>query len=163
MGKIICKDINENEWEIEESKLQETVRVYGILFKGDSILLVKHPEGKFWELPGGGVDDGETEEEALIRELKEETGLDVYPQFKFFSSDTSYYYIPRIDVAWKAYRKFYLINNYQGDLINGNGEDTEKVQLWPKSNLDKILIKDRLREIIGEVLAGNRVAGRRMG
>ena len=30
-----------------------------------------------WELPGGGVNSGETSEEAVLREIKEETGLDV--------------------------------------------------------------------------------------
>jgi len=30
-----------------------------------------------WNFPGGGVDEGETPEEACIREMKEETGLDI--------------------------------------------------------------------------------------
>lgn len=49
-------------------------------FSNGKILLVRRstpPFKDYWALPGGKVDAGETVEQAVVREVKEETGLDV--------------------------------------------------------------------------------------
>ena len=57
------------------------VGVGAIILDGDQILLEKRKnspgKGK-WSVPGGLVDLGENVEDAVVREVKEETGLEVY-------------------------------------------------------------------------------------
>ena len=56
------------------------VTAVALLDVDNRVLLQKRPEGKslagLWEFPGGKVDDGETPEQALVRELHEELGID---------------------------------------------------------------------------------------
>lgn len=68
-------DIYGKEYEVPITELTWRPSVYAVIVRGDKILLVS--ERNSYHLPGGGVNLGETLEDAIVREVKEETGLDI--------------------------------------------------------------------------------------
>ena len=57
------------------------IRYQGAIVRNDQILLIMHHALKrdesYWVIPGGGIVGGETEDECVIREMREETNLEV--------------------------------------------------------------------------------------
>ncbi len=89
MKKVVCRDINGTETEpIPVEKLVFRPSVYGVIVQNGKVLLV--PQWNGYDFPGGGIDLGETLEEALLREVKEETGLSV-TKGRIITSDLMYF------------------------------------------------------------------------
>jgi len=62
-----------------------TIRCQGAIVRNDHLLLIQHRHRvdsaggarTYWLLPGGGQEPGESEEACVVREMREETGLEV--------------------------------------------------------------------------------------
>lgn len=79
-------------------------RVVAVIRKGDGILVVRDDKAVDFGLPGGGVDEGETKEQALVRELKEELNLDVVSS-KFresFECLNTIYNVPQLNHVYEV-------------------------------------------------------------
>ncbi|PKP58053.1 DNA mismatch repair protein MutT [Candidatus Atribacteria bacterium HGW-Atribacteria-1] len=63
---------------LNENKLEKHFTVSALIInKEGKILLINHRKLGIWLYPGGHIEQGETPDEAVVREVKEETGLNV--------------------------------------------------------------------------------------
>lgn len=123
---------------------REAVR--GIIIRDNKILMIYSKRDGDYKFPGGGVDEGETFEETLIREVKEESGASVTriiaefgkvieydrPQeteFDLFKMD-SYYFLCEVD------------NNFEGQALDPYEEEAGFTPVWIE--LTEALEKNKL-------------------
>ena len=60
-----------------EKELKKTFCCGAFIIDENKVLMIRHKNGGHWAFPKGHKDPGETDEETAIREVKEETGLDI--------------------------------------------------------------------------------------
>jgi len=100
--------------------------IHAFCFYGDQMVLVKHPKSG-WMPPGGSIESGETYEQAVIREVKEETNMKVVFQKLIGFQDV---YEPERII--RQTRSFCIVEPYGDFTSDPTGEITEIKLIDPK-------------------------------
>ena len=128
------------------------VAAVALIDADNRVLIAQRPEGKsmagLWEFPGGKVEAGETPEAALVREIKEELGIELCLEC-----------LAPFNFASHAYETFhllmplYLCRTWEGELAPREGQKIEWVRAmhlsrYPMPPADEPLIP-WLRDLLG--------------
>jgi len=103
---ITCKDNLGNTVSLPKERFRTRISVYGVIRHVDRICICRSPSGKLW-FPGGEIEAGETKEDALLREIDEETGLTNVSIGQPLQSLESFFYFEPTDDAMHAFLHFY--------------------------------------------------------
>ena len=136
------------------SKQHSSIRAYGILVHEGAVALVRSSNPNhnppLWWLPGGGIDFGETPEQTLTREFKQETGLSVTaPALLSVTSD-----VRKRDNGDRIHtvRIIYTVTWLGGDLTHEVHGTTDHAAWYPIDKLDTLNLAEYAREAIQAVV-----------
>jgi 8-oxo-dGTP diphosphatase len=110
---------------------------------GEILLIKRHPEkdnGDKWAGPSGKIDHGETDLEAMVREISEETGLDINP-YKLTFVEHSYVRFATFDFTYRFF-KYVLTSKEKPNIILNKNEHTAYKWIRPKDALKEDLMQD---------------------
>jgi ADP-ribose pyrophosphatase YjhB (NUDIX family) len=122
-----------------------------IIHRGSILLSVrgKPPSEGKWGLPGGAVEVGETLDEALVREVAEETGVAVRPLKLVAVLDS----VARDDAGRVKYH--YILFEYLCEYMGGEvhpSSDAPDARWVPLSGLDSVDMMPATRRFVEKVL-----------
>lgn len=102
----------------------------GIVFQKNKteVLLVKRKDVPIWVIPGGGIDPYESPEQAVVRELKEETGYSVLIKEKIAE------YTPKNNLAKEVH--LFLCEIYAGNSFLN--DEASEIAFFPLSSLPNL-------------------------
>ena len=111
-----------------------SLTVDGVIIKDNQVLLIKRKNDPYknkWAIPGGFVDYGEKTEDAVLREVKEETGIRAK-----IDRLIGVYSEPKRDPRKHVVSIAYLLKDVKGE--EKGGDDAREAKWWGINELPKL-------------------------
>lgn len=122
------------------------IGVYGLIIKDNKILLIKKNGGPYdgkYDLPGGTIEFEESIEDALVRELNEEVGIDItdYKLYDVISTNIEWYHKDELQQI-KHIAILYIINDFKNEIkeyveITDINDDSKGTIFYDLNNIKK--------------------------
>jgi 8-oxo-dGTP pyrophosphatase MutT (NUDIX family) len=123
---ITCKNNYGELVTLPKEKFQFRPSIYGIIKNSNKICICRNKSnGKIW-FPGGGINKGEKQYEALLREIEEETGLKQIKVGKLLGLFENFFYYQPTDEAMHAFLFFYECSTDETNLFSNEQVDDEE-------------------------------------
>lgn len=121
----------------------------GIIYdKEKGILFEKRTDNGMWCVPGGAMELGETAEEALRREIREETSLEIKNPRFFKVRENVHMAYPNGDEVYYT-DLVYLIEDYSGHL--GMDDESSELKWFPIQELPENIMPTQIDYILAAV------------
>lgn len=110
--------------------MNEKTGCWALVIHNNKVLLIKNKKRGYYEAPGGKVENKETAEKAIIREVEEETNIKIsvvknIEEYKFHD--------PKTDTHWTSYG--FLAKYTSGTISNSEPEKMETVDWFSITEL----------------------------
>lgn len=116
------------------------IDVRAVVFREDTILLVREAEDDAWTLPGGWADPGESPSEAVERETREESGFVVKADRLLALYDRDRH--PHPPLAFHVYKLFFdceLVGGTPATSLETSAVEFFRVDSLPQLSIDRVL------------------------
>ena len=122
-------------------RTKDRTAVRGVVMDADGrIDLIHSKKHGYYNLPGGGVEAGETPDEAVVREVKEETGCDVVVESKIGQVTA---YLQEDDIKNTSYGYVCKVSAVNDVVFTGDEADADAEIVWADS------IEEAIRLVVG--------------